>query len=476
MGWQATKRSALIRAMYWTAADVLEAVGGASECPLTTRFESVTTDSRSVSPDCLFIALHGNHYDGHAFVAEALAKGARAAVVQERVENVPPHRLIHVADTLRSLGNLAAWTRRQSVTRVVGITGSSGKSTTKELVASICTTAYPEAGSVLKTEGNLNNLIGLPLTLLRASGSERVAVLEMGMNRRGEIARLTEIARPDYGLITNIGLAHAEGVGGGIAGVAAAKGELIRSLTDDATVLVNVDDPWVREVADGFPGRRVTFGTTGEVRAHRIRDLGFDGMAFDLEIAGSTTEVRLRLVGVHNVSNALAAAALGHAMGFRLEVIGAGLERTVGMSMRMEVVRLTNGVTVINDAYNANPSSVEAALEALRRCPGRSVAVLGEMRELGAESRRAHHRIGECAASLGIDRVILLGPLTEQVAAGARAGGMQASRVTLCDSHAEAAAQVVAQWRVGDTVLVKGSHSMRMDEVVRLLESAGNAC
>jgi UDP-N-acetylmuramoyl-tripeptide--D-alanyl-D-alanine ligase len=438
-------------------------------------FDSVSTDSRSIPPGCLFVALHGQSYDGHSFVTDALARGARAALVHRAVPGAPENLLIHVPDTLRALGDLAAWTRRRhSAMQVVAITGSSGKSTTKELMASICAVSYPEPKAVLKTEGNLNNLIGLPITLLRLNGSERVAVLEMGMNRPGEITRLSEIACPDYGLITNIGLAHAEGVGGSIAGVAAAKGELVRSLNKDATMVVNVDDPWVRSVTADFAGRRVTFGAGGEVQSHRIRDLGFDGIAFDLHVAGSSAAVRLRLVGAHNVSNALAAAALGHAMGFRLEVIVAGLERTVGMSMRMEVVRLRNGVTVINDAYNANPSSVEAALEALQRFSGRSVVVLGEMRELGAESRRAHQRIGEHVASLGIDQVILLGPETEHIAAGARAGGIHPSRIVRCNSHAEAAAQIVAQWRVGDTVLIKGSHSMRMEEIVRLLESAGN--
>lgn len=461
--------------MFWTAADVTKAIGGETSAPSSCAFTSVTTDSRAVVADSLFFALQGPNHDGHAYVAQALKEGAAAAVVQADAPGVPAQRLIRVPDTLVALGDLAAWTRRQVPLRVVGITGSAGKSSTKELMAGVCSAAYPRDGAVLKSEGNFNNLIGLPLTLLRMRGDEDVAVLEMGMNRRGEIARLAEIAKPDFALVTNVGLAHAEGVGGGIEGVAAAKGELFAGLGDDATIAVNLDDAWVCRIAERFSGRRVTFGRDGDVQAHNVRDLGFEGVAFDLQIAGSTLAVRLRLVGVHNVSNALAAAAVGHAIGFRLEVIASGLERTVGMSMRMEVVRLGNGVTVINDAYNANPSSVDAALEALRRCPGRSVVVLGEMRELGAESRRAHLRIGERAASLGIDQIVLLGPQTEAVAEGARNAGMPANRVVVCDSHAEVAAAVAAQWRAGDTVLVKGSHSMRMEEVVRFLESAGNA-
>jgi len=465
--------------MNWTPHDVLTATGGVALGPLpVTAFPSIATDSRRVDPGALFVALRGEHHDAHTYVAEALRSGAAAALVERVPDGMATDRLIRVADTLHALGDLAAWTRRQlPELRVVAVTGSNGKTTTKELIAGVCAAAAfpPPYTRVLKTDGNFNNLIGLPLTLLRLQGDEAVAILEMGMNRPGEIARLTEIAAPTYALITNVGAAHLEGVGGTIAGVAAAKGELFAGLAADAVIAVNADDEWVCRVAAPFRGRKVTFGRDGDVRATAIVDLGLDGLAFDLVIGGRAAKVRLRLVGPHNVMNALAAAAIGHAMELPLELIAHGLQSTLPPAQRMQVVRLANGVTLINDAYNANPSSVEAALVALRRMPGRSVVVLGDMWELGDESRRAHHEVGERAASLAVRQVFLLGTHAATVAAGARAGGMAADAIHVCGSHAEVAEAVVARWQPGDNVLVKGSHGMRMEEVVRLLEGAGNS-
>jgi UDP-N-acetylmuramoyl-tripeptide--D-alanyl-D-alanine ligase len=461
--------------MKWTLQDVLTATGGCTAAPAPAlSFATVITDSRRIEAGALFIALRGERHDGHDFVAEALRGGASGAVVDRVIGGVAPATLVRVPDTLKALGDLAAWTRRQQPLRVVAVTGSNGKTTTKEMIASICAAGSASA-SVLKSEGNFNNLIGLPLTLLGIRGDETVAVLEMGMNHPGEIARLTEIARPDYGVITNVGAAHLEGVGGTLAGVAAAKGELIAGLPRDAVIAVNADDEWVRRVAATFPGRTITFGRTGDVRARNVAEQGSDGVAFELLIGKRSAPVRLQLIGRHNVVNALAAAAIGHAMGLRIAMIAAGLERTIGPAMRMMAKRLANDVTLINDAYNANPSSVEAALVALRRFSGRLAVVLGEMWELGDESRRAHFAIGERAASLGVRQLFLLGAHAEAMAAGARAGGVPPDGVHVCGSHAEVAAAVVARWQPGDIVLVKGSRGMQMEEVVRLLEGAGSS-
>lgn len=472
----ATAERVCSAAMNWTLEDVLEATGGTATAPRGRAFSAITTDSRRMESGALFFALHGPRHDGHTFVPEALRRGAACAVVDRESPSVPAERLIRVADTLAALGDLAAWTRRRYPLPVAAVTGSNGKTTTKELIASVCAAAgdTPPRAGVLKTEGNLNNLIGLPLTLLQLRGDEAVAVLEMGMNRPGEIARLTEIARPDFAVITNIGPAHLEGVGGTLAGVAAAKGELFASLSPEAVVAVNTDDPWVRRLAEPFHGRKVTFGSDGNVRARNVVDLGGDGVAFHLSIDAASAKVRLRLIGPHNVMNALAAAAIGHAMGLRLDVIARGLEGAAGPAMRMQAARLANDVTLINDAYNANPSSVDAALVALRRFSGRPVVVLGAMWELGDESRRAHYTVGERAASLGVQLLFLLGAHAEEVAAGARAGGMPPGAIQVCGSHAEAAEGVIARWRPGDAVLVKGSRGMKMEEVVRLLEGAGS--
>lgn len=460
--------------MPWTIQDVLAATGAQpafSPVP-ELAFDSVNTDSRRAGPGQLFFALRGATHDGHDFLVAALGAGVAAAVVDHVPAAVPRQGLLTVPDTLRALGDLAAWTRRRQALRVVGITGSNGKTTTKELTAAIAEAAAPTPDAVLKTEGNLNNLIGLPLTLLCLRGHETVAVLEMGMNQPGEIARLTEIAGPTCAVITNVGPVHLEGVGGTLDGVAAAKGELFAGLTPDAVMVVNRDDERVRRLAAPYRNPKVTFGADADVRASRVRDAGTDGIAFDLEIGAQRADVRLRLLGTHNVQNALAAAAVGHALGIDIDTIAVGLARAQGVGMRLQVMRLANGVTIVNDAYNANPSSVEAALQAINSLPGRPIVVVGEMRELGDETRRAHRGIGERAGALGAWRLIAVGNCADEVAAGARAAGMPASHVHVCASHAAAAATVTAHWRSGDTVLVKGSRGARMEEVVRLLQAA----
>ena len=460
--------------MRLTLADVLAATGGAMGPGMdrALHFDAVSTDSRGTLAGMLFVALRGPNHDGHDFVAQALAAGATAAVVDRTVPGASAARLVRVGDTLKALGDLAAWGRCQRPAPVVAVTGSNGKTTTKELIAAVCAGA---GWRVLKTEGNLNNLIGLPLTVLGARGDEAIRVLEMGMSRPGEIARLTEIARPDVAVVTNVGPAHLDGVGGTLAGVAAAKGELFAGLSPGASIAVNGDDAWVRRIAVPFAGRKVIFGTGGEVRALGVRDLGGDGLAFTLAVGAETADLRLRLVGAHNVTNALAAAAVGHVLGLRVDTIAHGLARAEGPAMRMRARRLANGVTVIDDAYNANPSSMEAALQALTRLPGRAVAVLGEMRELGDEGRRAHHVLGERAATLGVAQLVVLGGYAEAVAAGAVAAGVPRAAVQICTSHADAAGAVIERWQPGDAVLVKGSRAMRMETVVRLLEDAGDA-
>ena len=468
--------------MTWSLQDVLTATSGTATSGTaggavapTLIFESVSTSSNQIAPGALFVALRGERHDGHSFVGEALQRGALGAIVEYVPAGVSPQHLVLVSDTLHALGDLAAWTRAQQSMKVVAITGSVGKTTTKEMIAAICEAAAPAGARppVLRTEGNFNNLIGLPLTLLRARGDEAVAVLEMGMNRPGEIARLTEIARPDYAVITNVGPAHIERLGS-IAGVAAAKGELFAGLSPSAVIAVNADDEWIGRLAMPFAGRKVFFGQGGEVQARSVADFGSDGVAFDLVVNDRVVKTRLPLIGLHNVSNALAAAAIGHAMDIDIDVIARGLGRTMAVAGRMQIIRLRNGVTLIDDAYNANPSSVEAALMALRRFSGRPVVVLGEMWELGDEARRAHHTVGERAAALGVQQLFLLGARAAEMAAGARCGGMPAEAIHVCGSHAEVAEAVVARWQPGDTVLVKGSHGMRMEEVVRLLEGAGS--
>jgi UDP-N-acetylmuramoyl-tripeptide--D-alanyl-D-alanine ligase len=472
--------------MVWTGQEIMTATAAAAPAAAVaaTRFEAVCPDSRRVGRGALFIALRGAHYDGHEFAAAALRAGAAAVVLERLPPDVDARRAFVVRDTLRALGDLAAYTRQRWGGRVAAITGSNGKTTTKEMVAAICARAG-FAGSqrgVLKTHANENNLVGLPLTLLRLAGDEAVAALELGMNAPGEIARLTEIADPDVGCITNVGPAHLEGLGT-VAGVAAAKGELFAGMRRDAAIAVNMDDEWAVRVAAGFAGRRIEFGRGGEVTASGVAAQGVDGIAFTLHVGAARAPVALRLAGRHNVQNALAAAAVAHAFAIGLDAIAAGLEATEPPKMRLQVVRLANGVTIVNDAYNANPASAEAALDAISSAPGRSIAVLGEMRELGATSAELHRRLGAHAAGCGVGWLLAVGPQAEEIAAGARAAD-PALEITVCNDAASAAALLIARWQPGDTILVKGSrgadteagvrqYGARMAEVAARLEAAG---
>jgi len=287
----------------------------------------------------------------------------------------------------------------------------------------------------------------------------------MGMNAPGEIARMTDIAAPDVGLITNIGPAHLEGLGT-IAGVAAAKHELFDHMRSDGTIAVNMDDEWVVRGAVRFRGQRIEFGEGRTVSARGLVDAGFDGIGFTLRIGARSAPVRLHMAGRHNLQNALGAAAVAHALGIDIEAIAAGLGTAAPPKMRMQVVRLANGVTLINDAYNANPGSTEAALDAVGRCGGRAIAVLGEMRELGAQSAALHREVGAHAARCGVRWLIAVGPQADQIAAGARAAAT-ALEVSVCDDAAGAAALLLTHWQSGDTILIKGSRGADDDDSVR---------
>ncbi|HSV09009.1 MAG TPA: UDP-N-acetylmuramoyl-tripeptide--D-alanyl-D-alanine ligase [Candidatus Binatus sp.] len=457
-------------------ADVLAATGGELlSLGRYTRFPGVTTDSRSLGAGEVFVAIRGEQHDGHEFVAEAARQGAGAVVVERgRLPATVPCGVVVVRDTLAALGDLAAFHRRRYRPRVVAITGSNGKTTTKEMLTAVLEQALG-AGRVLRTAGTQNNLVGLPLTLLRLGESEEAVILEMGMNGPGEIWRLAEIAEPDVGIVTCVAPAHLEGLRS-LRGVAQAKAELYRRLRPSATAVVNADDPLVASGAEAFPGRRITFGATApaDVAATAIVDHGLDGVEFRLVVRGDDVPVRLAVPGRHNVTNALAAAAAAHALDVGLDRVRAGLESFQPPGMRMEVTQLPNGVTVLNDAYNANPASMAAALHTLRASSGRRrLAVLGEMRELGSEAEHAHRELGVAAAAAGLDGLFLLGPHAASVRAGAEAAGLDGGRIVVALTHAELAAQLRAYCRPGDLLLLKGSRGAAMEDVLRHL--AGDA-
>jgi UDP-N-acetylmuramoyl-tripeptide--D-alanyl-D-alanine ligase len=321
------------------------------------------------------------------------------------------------------------------------------------------------------THGSQNNLVGLPLTLLRLDATHEVAVVELGMNVPGELWRLAGIADPDLGLLTSIGPEHLEGVGS-LHGAACAEGEIFRRLRPSATAVVNGDDPLVVEQAESFSGRRVVFGATGDVAAEDVEDLGVAGTRFVLRVRSERVPVQLAVAGRHNVSNALAAAASAHAIGVALATIREGLEAMRAPTMRMEVRRLAGGVVVLNDCYNANPASMAAALQTLAASTAsRRLAVLGEMRELGAHADAACRELGAAAAAVGLEALLLVGPQAALVADSAVAAGMEPARVTVARDHDDVARRLRTLLRAGDVLLLKGSRGAALEGVLHRLEA-----
>lgn len=450
-------------------AEVASAVGA----PVRPGWEGVTitgvnTDSRTIEPGQLFFALRGEKFDGHDYIAQASQHGATAMVVSNQVDRGLPQPQVLVADTLQALGDLAGHLRRRRVLKVIALTGSNGKTTTKEMIARILSRGY----RTLATKGNFNNLVGLPLTLFRLTPEHEVAVLEMGMNREGEIARLTHIARPDVGLITNIGMAHVEGLGS-IEGIALAKGELFRGLNPDAVAVVNADDPRVVAQAAAFPGRCLTFGFSrgAEIRARYPR-IGMNGTTFHLETAEGMAPIRLALYGRHNVADALAAAAACSALGMGLTDIADGLKDFPPYPGRLVLKHLPGSILLLDDTYNANPTSTEAALRVLksfRRIGARLIAALGDMLELGPVSRQEHARIGRLASELGVDMLVAVGPAAAEMAKASKRGATKPKKVKWFAEPEQAAAWLNQELRPHDRVLVKGSRGMAMERLVKPL-------
>ncbi len=436
----------------------------------TMEIKGISIDSRTIREGDLFIAIRGDRFDGHDFVAEALKKGACGALVERSmleakyatlggVANVVP-----VEDTVFALQELAMMRRKKFFIPVVGITGSNGKTTTKEMLASI----LAKRGPVLKNEGNLNNHIGVPLTLFRLNSEHRSAVIEMGMSGLGEIEVLTHIAMPTVGVITNIGPAHLEFLRDTDT-VARAKAELLAGLRGDGTAVLNADDRYYERLRAYFAGPLLSFGVNNpaSVTAADIRT-GGEGTFFTLRFGDRSAPVLLRTLGTHNVSNALAAAAAAFAVGLSIDDVREGLEAFRPVAMRSEL-KEKRGVTIVADYYNANPASMQAALEmlaTLRKGTGRLIAVLGDMLELGETGPARHREIGRNAARLGIDHVITVGPLAEQIAAEAAASGMPKARAVHAGTTGRAAELLRELAKPGDTVLIKGSRGMKMESIL----------
>mgnify|MGYP000168030153 CR=1 FL=1 len=429
----------------------------------------ISTDTRTLVPGDLFFALKGERYDGHAFAAQAAARGAVGVVVRDLPWELPePVAIIQVADTLRALQQLAAYTRERSGVRLIGVTGSTGKTTTKDLAAAVLSARY----RVMATPENLNNEIGLPLTLLALEAHHEVAVCELAMRGAGEIDALCRIARPDAGVITNIGETHLELLGS-VANIARAKGELLDHIPPGGFAILHLDSPYMQEQARRCRGRVIFFGESSEadIRLVHYEPEG-DGSRFTAYVNGAEVNFSLPFPGRHNALNALAAVGVGLEMGLSAEEIAGGLAAARLSPMRLNILRY-GLLTIINDVYNACPASVRAALTVLEELGrGRSrVAVLGNMLELGPRAIPGHHEVGEACAAAGLRFLVTVGDLAREIAHGARAAGMAATNVYECADNQEAIA-LLARLLAGDeVVLVKGSRGVRMEEIVAALKS-----
>jgi UDP-N-acetylmuramoyl-tripeptide--D-alanyl-D-alanine ligase len=466
-----------------TLADVIEAITGYRPNGAGKVITEAVIDSRQVIPGSLFVALPGEHVDGHDFVAQVFEQGANYALIQRDVaadypcidlregempSDLPePPLCLRVNDSLAALQQAARFWRRKLDLRVIAITGSVGKSTTKELVAEVLGQSY----RTLKNSGNMNNEIGLPLTLLRLSEGHQVAVLEMGFYVLGEITFLCDLSLPQVGVITNVGTVHAERAGSQEA-IAQGKGELVEALppAPEGIAILNRDDPWVRDMAKRTQARVFYYGLDPEsdLWADEIQGLGLDGIRFRLHYQNEVLHVRVPLIGRHSVHTALRAAAVGLVMGLTWDEILTGM-RYGHTQLRLVAVRTASGALLLDDTYNASPESTLAALNLLDELEGRKVAVLGDMLELGPYEQMGHELVGKRAAEV-VEELITIGNLGKIIAASATVSGLAQTAVhELVDSQA-AIEYLKTHLGAEDIVLVKGSRGMRMEQITAALE------
>ena len=427
---------------------------------------AVSTDTRSIQPGQLFVALRGERFDAHDFLANAFEQGATAALVEKVNEGLPGLPQIQVPDSLIGLQSLARNYRQKFQIPIVGITGSNGKTSTKEMVAAVLNERF----QVTKTSGNLNNHIGVPLSLLRFERRHQVAIIEYGTNHPGEIGGLVGIASPQHAIITNVGVAHIEFLGSR-EGIAREKSVLAESVSEEGTVVLNAGDDFADWIAGRCQAQVVTVGfEKGQIRARDIKH-GLDGEEFTVATPKDEHRVRLPVVGEHMVLNALQAVAIGLTFGLSLAECAVGLTKTALPSGRLQVKALGE-ISIVNDAYNANPDSMIAALRTVANLPanGRRVAALGGMGELGPESVVSHERVGKAVAEHGFDVLIAVGEKAYPIAASASAAGLTESRTA--KSNAEAADLLNTILEPGDLLLLKGSRSAAIDQIIPLLEAA----
>jgi UDP-N-acetylmuramoyl-tripeptide--D-alanyl-D-alanine ligase len=454
----------------WTKGELIQ--GNESQS-----FDATVIDSREVVAGSLFVAIVGPNHDAHRFVGEVLQHDAAGVIVSTDPATIPDPSdsvptmgfVVRVDDTTQALADLAHGHRQSFQGPLIGITGSNGKTTTKDLCAAI----LEGVGTTLATRGNLNNNFGVPLTLLRRSESTEYAIIEMGMNHRGEIATLVEIAEPNIGILTNVGSAHIEFLGSREA-IAVEKGDLLASLPADGCAVVGRDDPLAFAQAKRSAARVLSFGRdpNADLCASKVRAHKNGTFSFWLESPFGQDELRVTGLAETIVENALAAAGAAFAAGASMAAVVEGLANHRGVAGRMQPRSLPNDVLVIDDSYNANPQSMQIALDTLARLEtsGRRLAVLGDMGELGDQGVSAHRDAGRLAGSLGLDGLFLVGSMAEHVAAGAAEAGLSKERIHLAEDHGALARKLGELIGKGDLILVKGSRAARMERIIEAIE------
>ena len=450
--------------------ECLRAIGGKNSSGVGDEFfRGVSIDSRTLKKGELFVCIQGDRFDGHNFIKEAQDKQAAAIVLSEesemgRVRGKTPV-VIRVKNTLKALQELALFYRKKMPVKVIGITGTNGKSTTKEMTAAITEKKF----KTIKTKGNLNNHIGLPLNIFDLSKTDEIAVMEMGMSAAGEIKRLAEIAKPEIGVVTNISEGHLVHLKT-LKKVQAAKGELFDSLSEKETAIVNADDPLVLELAKSVRAKVITYGIYkgADIKAENICPMDREGFKLSVNFSGKNIPMCIPFLGECNIYNALAAIAISWSLGIAPDDIKQGLMAAKLLANRFEVSE-HRGVTIINDSYNANPRSMKEALKILAKykCKGRRFFIVGEMLELGDLSKPAHKALGVDVAKYSIDYLVTVGDLSSHVAKSAVASGMNKKNTAIASGYECAVAFIKKHSRSGDCLLVKGSRGSKMEEVVR---------
>ena len=459
-----------------TLSEILKATGGELLCGgKEHRFDAVSIDSRSIAPNDLFVAIVGDVHDGHTFISDVVEQGTAGLLVNtEKARDLPISAwqtqniaCVAVGDTTRALGDLAAFHRARADVALIAITGSNGKTTTRQMTAAVVARKF----NTLSTIGNYNNLIGVPLTLLRLAPGHRWAVVELGTNRPGEIARLAQISSPDIGVITNIGPAHLEGLGS-LDGVMHEKGQLLDHLKAKGKAVLNADDRRVSKIAaetDRTKKEVLFFGLSekADIRATAVNEKA-NGISFTLDLPQESLAVDLKVAGQFMVTNALAAAAVGHLLGVSPAEIKVGLETFEPVWGRMNILQTASGIHVIDDTYNANPDSMKAAISTLKslRANNRSGFVAGDMLELGAQAESLHRQVGAWAATADINKLWITGEYADAVATGAKDAGMKSENIFI-GSQEKILDNLKNSLKPGDWVLVKGSRGARMDNIVK---------